>query len=163
MIRHTELQVWVGRWRLHCHQRHHCREGFVYVVRPPTAWLLLRPDSASLQPLVLPIHAVGTLPDYVVKEGVFEAGRAQGWQPGERFRMQFGGRKGSWYRGTVTAVEQRGGGVEWDPWEGLHVRWDDSQSSSVPRVSMWEIEPDPNSAEVRPPAATSAAFPASWV
>ena len=102
--------------------------------------------------MVLPIHADGALPDYMVQEEAFEAGRARNWQPGDRFRMQFGGRKGSWYRGTVAALAAPEPSVPAevvDPWEGLEVRWDDSQSSAVTRVSMWEIEVDPNSDEVR--------------
>jgi hypothetical protein len=100
-------------------------------------------------PIVLPIHADASLPDFIVQEDVFEASRDHAWQAGDRFRMQFGGRKGSWYRGTVVSVESKGKGEDWDPWEELRVRWDDSQSSAVPFVSMWEIEADPNSAEVR--------------
>ena len=121
----------------------------MHVVRPPTAWLLLRPERAAAPPLVLPIHAAATLPDYVIPRAAFDRGCARGWRAGDRFRMQFGGRKGSWYRGTVASVEDRGSGDEWDPWEGLAVRWDDSQRSSVARVSLWEIDVDPNSDEVR--------------
>jgi hypothetical protein len=126
-----------------------CRDGFIYVARPPTQWLLLLPLARNRPPIVLPIHADASLPDYIVQEDVFEASRDRAWQAGDRFRMQFGGRKGSWYRGTVVSVESKDTGENWDPWEGLHVRWDDSQSSAVPFVSMWEIEADPNSAEVR--------------
>lgn len=114
--------------------------------------MLLQPREAASgggaakarPPLALPIYAAPQLADYVVSAPAFDAARAQRWAPGDRFRMQFGGRKGSWYRGVVVDV------ANGSPWEGLTVRWDDgSQSSSVPRVSMWEIERDPNSNEVR--------------
>ena len=63
--------------------------------------------------------------------------------------MQSGGRKGSWFRGSVTAVDDGGSGDAWDPWEAVSVKWDDSQRSAVPRVSLWQICEDPNSDEVR--------------
>lgn len=123
------------------------------VTRPPTAWLLLRRDAASGErerpPLVLPVHADAALSDYVVPKASFERGLSTRWQAGDRFRMQFGGRKGSWYRGTVVTVRGPLSGAMADPWEALAVKWEDGGSSAMPRVSPWEVELDPNSIEVR--------------
>ena len=99
-----------------------CRDGWLCATRPPTAWLLLRrdsprgaPDRASEEPLVLPIHADAALPDYVVPLAAYEQGRSKRWQAGDRFRMQFGGRKGSWFRGTIVSTRGLTGEPEADP------------------------------------------------
>lgn len=114
---------------------------------------MLRRDGADAEaarePLVLPIHADAALPDYVVPQASYNRGLSTRWQPGDRFRMQFGGRKGSWYRGTVVSVRGLTGGPSADPWEALEVKWEDGGSSAMPRVSPWEVELDPNSIEVR--------------
>lgn len=114
---------------------------------------MLRHDGGSAdvarEPFVLPIHADAALPDYVVPLEAYERGRSQRWQAGDRFRMQFGGRKGSWYRGTVVSTRGLTGEPQADPWEALAVKWEDGGSSAMPRVSPWEVELDPNSKEVR--------------
>jgi hypothetical protein len=129
------------------------RDGYLCITRPPTAWMLLRPDTKAgmpgSDPVVLPIYADAALPDYVVPKETFDCGRSTRWQVGDRFRMQFGGRKGSWYRGTVVDVRGLGPGPDADPWEALGVRWEDGGGqSATPRVSPWEVEIDPNSIEV---------------
>lgn len=132
-----------------------CREGWLCVTRPPTAWLMLRCDSPAggaeraSEPLVLPIHADAALPDYVVPLAAYETGRSKKWQAGDRFRMQFGGRKGSWFRGTIVSTRGLTGEPDADPWEALAVKWEDGGNTAMPRVSPWEVDLDPNSIEVR--------------
>eukprot|EP00892_Ulva_mutabilis_P009775 jgi/Ulvmu1/716/UM010_0088.1 len=129
------------------------RGGWLCVTRPPTAWLLLRRDAPvgekERPPLVLPVQADAALSDYVVPKATLERGLATRWQAGDRFRMQFGGRKGSWYRGMVVTVRGPLTGAMADPWEALDVKWEDGGSSAMPRVSPWEVELDPNSIEAK--------------
>ena len=112
----------------------------MHVERPPAAWLLVQLDKAdpdnesnthsgtsskSSPPnnvlLTLPVHAAAGLPDFAVSEDSFDAAKDAGWQPGDRFKVQVGGRKGTWHRGAVTAVHERLSS-DADPWEALMVR-----------------------------------------
>ena len=62
------------------------------------AWLLLRPSRLGprhQQPrreIAVPVRIEVALPDYVVKADIFDRGLRRVWQPGDRFRMFFGGK-----------------------------------------------------------------------
>lgn len=63
--------------------------------RRPVAWLLLRPARSpgqQRQPqraIALPIACDASLPDYIVKNDVFERGMKRHWHKHDRFRMFF--------------------------------------------------------------------------
>ena len=99
---------------------------------------------------MIPVAICNALPDYLVRSegpaGYAERMRVP-WQPGDRFRMFFGGKisskthkkvksGGVWYKGTVVELRatqpDRSAPPEekerYDPWESLVVQWDKGEA-----------------------------------
>ncbi|KAL4434797.1 hypothetical protein ABPG77_005324 [Micractinium sp. CCAP 211/92] len=137
--------------------------------RWPVAWLILRPakygprHQLPTQDLVIPVAIDNTQPEYVIKAETYAERMRVRWQPGDRFRMFFGGqvsRKthkrvktgGVWYKGTVVDLKQAQPGKDappeekerYDPWESLVVHWDRALPDENETVSPWELEIDPD-------------------
>ncbi|KAL4423903.1 hypothetical protein ABPG75_001204 [Micractinium tetrahymenae] len=137
--------------------------------RWPVAWLILRPakygprHQLPAQDLIIPVAIDNTQPEYVIKAETYAERMRVRWQPGDRFRMFFGGqvsRKthkrvktgGVWYKGTVVDLKQAQPGKEapleekerYDPWESLVVHWDRALPDENETVSPWELEIDPD-------------------
>jgi hypothetical protein len=137
-------------------------------LRAPVAWVFLRParygpkHQLPTGDIVLPVAIVSGLPDYLLKVDAYVSGMRVSWQPGDRFRMFFGGKisektlrkvkaGGTWHKGEVVAVEPTAPGKyasleekeKYDPWESVVVRWDHLAPDYVDRVNPWELEIDP--------------------
>ncbi|KAG7673970.1 hypothetical protein Ndes2526B_g02554 [Nannochloris sp. 'desiccata'] len=137
-------------------------------LRAPVAWVFLRParygpkHQLPTGDIVLPVAIVSGLPDYLLKVEAYVSGMRVFWQPGDRFRMFFGGKisektlrkvkaGGTWHKGEVVAVEANAPGryasleekEKYDPWESIVVRWDHLAQDYVDRVNPWELEIDP--------------------
>jgi len=138
-------------------------------LRAPVAWVFLRParygpkHQLPTGDIVLPVAIVSGLPDYLLKVEAYVSGMRVSWQPGDRFRMFFGGKisektlrkvkaGGTWHKGEVVAVEATAPGryasleekEKYDPWESVVVRWDHLAQEYVDRVNPWELEIDPD-------------------
>ena len=113
--------------------------------RPACMWVLLSPVNGSSDtagPVALPLHIDPTLPDYIVQAPNYESRMQKGWQPGDRFRMYFGGKLGTkvggaYYKGYIKKVHAdiKEGDNQPDPWESIEVLWDSEDGSSQHRVS----------------------------
>jgi len=137
-------------------------------LRAPVAWVFLRParygpkHQLPTGDIVLPVAIVSGLPDYLLKVEAYVSGMRVSWQPGDRFRMFFGGKisektlrkvkaGGTWHKGEVVSVEGTAPGryasvdekEKYDPWESVVVRWDHLAQDYVDRVNPWELEIDP--------------------
>lgn len=93
----------------------------------------LRPGSES-EAVAVPIHVDNSLPDFIVNVSAYDQGMHKQWQPGDRFRMFFGGKwssrgqGGVYYKGAVVAVAEHKLGEPYDPWESLTVEWDNDNT-----------------------------------
>lgn len=136
--------------------------------RWPVAWLFLRPAKYGPRhqlpalDIAVPMAIDMSLPDYMVKTEVFKERTRIAWQPGDKFRMFFGGKisskthrkvktGGVWYKGTVEGLTEIAPNHDapldekkmYDPWESVLVLWEKSSDGVLERVSPWEIEIDP--------------------
>jgi hypothetical protein len=113
--------------------------------RPACMWVLLSPvnsSGASGGPVAVPLHIDPALPDYIVQAANYETRMRKEWQPGDRFRMYFGGKLGTkvggaYYKGNILKVHAdiKEGETQPDPWESIEVVWDSEDGSSQHRVS----------------------------
>jgi hypothetical protein len=161
------------------YRRHLCDESELQdtednlnALRWPVGWFFLRPakHGPSFQlpsaDICIPMAIDNSMPDYMVRTEVYRERMRILWQPGDRFRMFFGGKisskthkkvktGGVWYKGGIDDVVVLQPGPEaslqdkitYDPWETVLVMWDAGGKhvgeATVERVSPWEIEIDP--------------------
>jgi hypothetical protein len=123
------------------------QEGKAEVFEPlqPVAWVHLKPSRYALPrqsasdcitvPLVLNAH----LDDFFTLSADFKKSMGVGWKENDRFRVK--GPAGSWRKGTVIE-DFADGNQDIDPWQSLHVAFDDAVAGETERISPWRLEID---------------------
>lgn len=97
------------------------------------------PSASTSTSLRVASPRTAYLPTYLPARA--PARRQKMWQPGDRFRMYFGGKLGtkvggSWYKGKIESVDVPAQPMvqDHDPWDSIHVVWDKNDGSGQTKV-----------------------------